>query len=327
MKQLLPLLIVLLPLVVLAQPKGLRLASDVWPPFTNVESRQRVALELVNEALRRDDIVAVTEITDFKSVLDGITSGQYNGSAALWKNGEREKDFFFSEAYLENRLVLVGRKGADVSSSSFKQLAGKRIAIVHGYAYGDEVDEAEGPVFVDGESDQQNLRKLLVEEVDYMLVDALLVQYLKIHHLQEIGQYLEVGAIPFLRHTLHFALRKDVAGAESIISNFNQRIHEMAADGSYNQILHINWIEVDADGDGTMEYVLSGTNAGTRAPVSSYSVFANSGGGENDQYLINGQVYKGWDTVPGEFKVAPTSDESLNKLRIFDFAVPNTPRK
>ena len=48
----------------------------------------------------------------------------------------------FSAPYLENRLVLVGRYGADVSAKSLTDLKGRRVAIVEGYAYGDAVEQS-----------------------------------------------------------------------------------------------------------------------------------------------------------------------------------------
>ena len=37
---------------------------------------------------------------------------------------------------------------------------------------------------------------------------------------------------------------------KSIISDFNRNIQSMMADGSYNEILELNWIKTDVDGDG-----------------------------------------------------------------------------
>ncbi len=328
MKKVLLLLFVITSFLVHAQPDRLLLASDVWPPFTNVEAGQRVAIGLVVEALKRDQVVAINEIVDFGQVTTGIETGKYQGSAALWISDERKDQLVFSEPYLQNRLVLVGRKGADVSAATFDDLTDQKVAVVGNYAYGAELDAAEGVEFVDGESDQQNLRKLLAEEVDYMLVDALLVQYLSIYHRQEIGQYLEVGTNPLMVRSLHLGLRKDVEGVEVIIENFNRRIQEMAMDGTYNRILQVNWIKVDADGDGKLEYVLRGTQAGQVAPATGYSLFSSSGAAAAgaDQYMINGKVYKGWDAVPNQYKAMPTTNESLNKLKILDFAVPGGPR-
>ncbi len=37
------------------------------------------------------------------------------------------------------------------------------------YAYGEEIDSAQGVFFVSGRNDQENLDKLLTGDVDYML--------------------------------------------------------------------------------------------------------------------------------------------------------------
>ena len=62
-------------------------------------------------------------------------SGPFDGSAAAWKDAEREKALLFSQPYLENRLMLVARRGGDVSAATVADLKGKRVAIVEGYAY------------------------------------------------------------------------------------------------------------------------------------------------------------------------------------------------
>ena len=65
----------------------------------------------------------------------------------------------FSEPYLENRLVLVGRKGADVAAPTLATLGGRRIALVDGYSYGEDVEKS-GPTFVRVKSDEAGLTQL-----------------------------------------------------------------------------------------------------------------------------------------------------------------------
>ena len=57
---------------------------------------------------------------------------------------ERERALLFSEPYLENRLILVARRGSDVSAATLAALKGQTVALVEGYAYGDGFDTA-GP--------------------------------------------------------------------------------------------------------------------------------------------------------------------------------------
>ena len=63
-------------------------------------------------------------------------------------DADRERVLIYSEPYLENRLILVGRQGSDVSVTSLAALAGNRIALVAGYAYGEAAKAKEGPIIV-----------------------------------------------------------------------------------------------------------------------------------------------------------------------------------
>lgn len=290
-----------------AQSLSVRLASDVWPPFTNVAGKQAIAEALVHEALQRAKIGADTEILGFKEVIADIKQGDFDGSAALWRSPEREAFLLYSEPYLENRLILVGRKGSDVSATDFSGLTGKRIAVVSTYAYGEAVDQAEEVEFIPGYDEQENLDRLLKEEVDYMLVDDLLAQYFLRYNAEEAAQYLEIGTTPLIKRSLHFAVRKDHPRAEFIIERFNRQIRKMVADGAYNQILQLNWIRSDADGDGRLELVLGGARAGIQAPGSSYDVPMPDADappiGPVNRYWIDGQLYQSWEEVPEKYKV------------------------
>ena len=300
---------------VFPQQKELKLASDVWPPFTNIDSEKAFAMDLVREALARIDIKVSYEIVEFDDVIARIDAGSFDGSAALWLNDERAAKYLFSEPYLQNQLVLVGKKGSDVSATSFEEFDGKKIGVVENYAYGIEINSDQVKL-ISGASDQKNLESLLSGEIDYMLVDDLLIQYLLKYQVNDVHEFLEIADHPILEKPLYFALRKDVEGAEDIITAFNAEIKEMIAEGTYNRILELNWITADIDGDGTMELILDGDAAGLAPPERSYGVSQGMMGGKpgmNTAYFIEGKKYSSWDDVPKEYKtelIMSTQDPS-----------------
>ena len=291
----------------------LRLASDVWPPFSNVEGESSFAVMLVSEALERSGVGARSEIQDFSEVLSGLQNGTKDGSPTLWYTEERAEYLRYSEPYLENRLILVGRKGADVSAKGLAELKNMRIAVVGTYAYGAEVDSATAPIFVSGTGQQGNLEMLLKEEVDYMLVDDLLVQYMLTRQGTEAREYLEIGSNAMLNRSLYFALRKDLEGADAILEVFNDAIGNMVADGTYNTILDINWILHDVDGDGKMELVYGG---GGTPDSNGYAVFDNPNTDQtHDGYWVNGKKYYNWEDVPEEERLQSDYNEALEDQR------------
>jgi ABC-type amino acid transport substrate-binding protein len=201
-----------------------------------------------------------------------LEAGQYDGSAALWKAPERERFLLYSDPYLEKRLMLVGRKGADLSASSLSDLAGNKVAIVAGHAYGEAVEGAHRPEFVRGPTHEVNLRRLLEGQVDYMLVDALVIRYILDHHAEEARERLEIGKVPLVKRTLHFAVRRELPDARRIVDLFNVEIRRMLADGAYNRILDLSWIRADVDGDGVADLILRGDQAGAKPPEGGYEV-------------------------------------------------------
>ena len=305
MKKALLSIILLISINAFSQTSELKLASDIWPPFTNVEGEKSFALDLVKEALARTGIKANYEILEFNDVITGIDAGKYDGSAALWLSAEREKKYLFSEPYLQNQLVLVGPEGSDVSATSFADFDEKRIGVIENYAYGLDIN-SDRVFLVPGNNDQQNLERLLSGQIDYMLVDALLIQYLLKYQVNDVSEYLEIGHTPILSKSLHFAIRKEIEDAESIISTFNEEILKMIAEGTYNRILELNWVRADMDGDGQMELILDGNAAGTAPPQYAYGVYSDQSLVKKsinpDRYYIDGKLYSCWDNVPQEYK-------------------------
>lgn len=318
-------------LIVLAQPSQIRLVSTPWPPFTNEPGQPRYALDLVETALGRVGISSTTTIIEAAQFTPALMTGAFDGSAAAWRDPEREGTLLFSQPYLENRLVLVGRRGADVSATELNRLIGKRIAIVEGYAYGDAVDA--GPAFIRSRSEEDSLALLLAGGVDYVLMDELVVQYIVEHHTKEAASKLQLGSIPLVKRELHLAVRRSRPDAESIITRFNAQLRGMVADGTYHRLLHVTWIRADMDDDGLAEYVPHGDRLGSSEPQRAYSLFSTTerlqpqpglperGAAGTPRFYVGGNVYADWATVPDTYKLtdAEIENPSRSTASIFRF--------
>ena len=267
------LLLVATSVVISAQTPPLMLVSTAWSPFTNEPGQARFALDLVEAALGRFGTTARTTIVSAAEFTPALVSGRFDGSAAAWKDPDRERTLIFSQPYLENRLVLVGRHGADVSAKGLADLTGKRVALVGGYSYGGVIDKA-GPVLVQSQSEEDSLARLLKGEVDYTLMDELVIEYILRNYPQESSKRLQIGVTALITRELHLAVRRNMPAAESIISRFNAQLRDMIADRTYHRLLHVDWIQADINGDGVPELVPRTDQTGPSAPQHSYSLFS-----------------------------------------------------
>ena len=311
-------------LTVAAQPAPLRLVSTAWPPFTNAPRQPRFALDLVEDALRRIDLTSRTTIVSAEQYTTTLLSGLFDGSGAAWKDPERERALLFSRPYLENRLVLVGRTGADVSAKTPADLPGKRIAIVGGYSYG-EATAGAGPVWVRSRGEEDSLTQLLKGTVDYTLMDELVVHYIVSNYPKESGAKLQLGSTPIVTRQLHFAVNRARADAASIIERFDAQIRSMIADRTYHRRLHVDWIRADVDGDGVPEYVPLNDRPGPAEPQRAYTLFtapADLDPTAKPGFYIGGNIYGDWASVPENYKVSNSDkpDPRRSTGTIFKFS-------
>ena len=298
-------------LVLSAQPAPLALVSTAWPPFTNAPGQPRFALDLVEAALVRLGLTANTTIVTSAEFNAALLGERFDGSAAVWKDPERERVLLFSDPYLENRLVLVGRHGADVSAKTPADLKGKRVAMVQGYAYGDAIERA-GMVIVGSQSEEDSLTQLLNSSVDYTLMDDLVVQYIVSNYPKEAGARLQIGERPVVTRPLYFAIKRSRPDAQSMITRFNAQLRGMIADRTYHRLLHVNWIRADITGDGVPEFVPANDKAGTTEPQHVYSLFTASTSPMKPEpktgFYVGGSLYEDWSRVPARYKVHYSTD-------------------
>jgi polar amino acid transport system substrate-binding protein len=288
--------------------RSLRFVSPERPPFTDVQGKPRFALDLVEAALGRIKVSATTTIVPPGEYAKALLSGPYDGTALGWRDSEREKALLFSDPYLENRLVLVGRNGSSVSAANVAALKGKTVAIIEGYAYGDGFEKA-GPTWVRSKSEQDSLTQLLNGKIDYMLMDELVVQYLVSSYPDEARTRLAIGTTPLHTRSVHLSLHRSLPDAGAIIKGFNTQLRAMIADRTYHKLLHVNWIRADVDGDGQEEFVSATDEAGKTQPQRAYSLFApppmttTPSTPTQERYFFGGAVYNGWSSVPDKYKV------------------------
>jgi polar amino acid transport system substrate-binding protein len=307
-----------------AQTRTLRLASTPWSPFTNVPGKARFALDLVHAALERVGVTADTTIVEENKLTSSLLNGEFDGSAALWRDEARERALVYSQPYLENRLILVGRKGSDVSAKALDELAGKRLALVEGYSYGVLVKSSNGPAYVLSQSEEDSLEKLLRGQADYTLMDELVVEYLLKNHPAEARVRLAFGSSPVVIRTLHLAVSRSLPDAQSIIDRFNSELKGMVADRSYHRLLQVDWIQTDVDGDGQQEYVPRDDQPGPVAPAYSYRLFLDRVKPEpatSPRFYLGGKVYPTWSSVPDVHKAPrpPGTFSDGTTISIFTF--------
>ena len=289
--------------------ESMDLVTSRWTPYTAEKGEPRIALDIVDEALTRTGPPPRYEVMEvFTDAEARLKSEEIDGSPALWHTPERDAYLLFSEPYLENRLVLVGLKGAPVEVKGLGELAGQSVAIVEGYAYG---ELATGPTYKTFPTDEAALQAVIDGSATLCLVDDLVATHLYQDLHDATAEKLAIGEHAMVTRGLHLALRDDYPDADAIIARFNETTRTLQADGSYHRALGLQWLVVDLDGDGKVEAVLTGTHAGTHAPEHPYRVRqeGESLGTEDVRFFVDGEYYDNFEDIPEQYRVEPEPQE------------------
>jgi len=256
------------------QSEPMHLATSEWAPYCHSGAERSVATQLVESALNEIHLKVDTTFVETGTLSTQVQSGKFAGSPAFWKDAERESYLLFSEPYLQNRLVLLATKENKVDYSDLNELHDVSLGLIAKFSYGVDPADFKGEIeFLRTKNFENALERLLSGELDYVLVDEMMFHYAKDELDEAIRAQLHASDDPILRRTLHFVLRKDFPDAQRIMARFNYQIKQMKMNGSYNQILDLDWIEVDINDDGVFELLYGGDSLEDLTPKNSFKLF------------------------------------------------------
>ena len=230
------------------------LSNDVWPPYILEGDEPGTAEMLVCQALERSGWQCGVKVDDWDNVLNGTRKGTIDGIAAAWRDSDRETYLLFSRPYLSNRIVPVVNNENPVVINSSEDLAGLRVALVDGFAYGDEIMEMLSSVdVIEAKNPTDALRHLSNGDADTALLNELVAR----NELEERGtEDLTITDSVLAFRDLHFAVSRQHPMAQEIIDDFHRSYELMLADGTVNEILNVDWLATDFAQSGDLNVVM-----------------------------------------------------------------------
>ena len=100
------------------------------------------------------------------------------------------------------------------------------------------------------------------------------------------------------------------------MADFDKTIAVMQTDGTYHRILKLSWIQVDVDGDGTLEMV-PGANAG-REMQHAYSI--NGQNSDSSRIYYSGKYYN-WEDLPDDVKRTGINQRDVQDVTFLSFGL------
>lgn len=157
-----------------AQP--LTIACEQYPPYEFLENGQPrgLCVELVQEACQRLGLKPEFRFMAWTQALEQVRTGQVQAIMSLNRTPERERYLVFPARQLaEERVAVLARKGSEVRVRGVGDLAGLRVGVNAGYAYGAVIDDLQGLNKVEASSPADLLRDLAEGRSDVALGNEL----------------------------------------------------------------------------------------------------------------------------------------------------------
>lgn len=214
-------------------PKIMRLASLEWLPYVGAMlDREGWSGHVAAVAARPGYQVRIDYFPWTRAVQLGMRDAQYAGYFPAYYTEERARQCHFSQPIGSSTVGLAYLKDTPLAWNTLQDLASLKIAVVAGFSNGPAFDTMvrEGRLAVDASpNDMLNLRKLLAQRVDTVVIDKLVMRYLMLSEpsLARERDRIAFHEKPLAELPLHVCFQRTPEGRE-MQQAFNRSLQDMS---------------------------------------------------------------------------------------------------
>lgn len=229
--QLSPVLVLLLASCWANASEVVRLATLEWEPYIGEQMpEQGYVAALVREAYAERGVAVQITFYPWARALHLVRIGELDGLLPEYFDATRQPEFRFSDAFAGSPLGLYKRRGAPIRyvvdpqldpERALRGLSAHRFGVVRGYLNTPEFDAADYLIKEAATSDEINLRKLVFERVDLVVIDVLVAEHLLRTRLASYRARLELMNPVLQEKPLYIAFSRKSPRADAALSEFN----------------------------------------------------------------------------------------------------------
>ena len=191
-------------------------------------------------ALKRAGYRSKVSMVPWSRALNGTRNGAYDLIICAWRSKEREREFYFSDPYVENRIVFLKPSGSTWNYTGLTSLRGKRIGVIRDYAYSDTFNKSD--VFQRDASGEfvANVLKLVSGRIDLTLEDEFVARFEIARSLPEQRARVDYSPTPLSTNTCQSAMSRENPEAGFILVAMNRALAHMYSEGVIEKILGVH---------------------------------------------------------------------------------------
>jgi polar amino acid transport system substrate-binding protein len=221
-----------------AQSRSLSAGSDLWPPFVDPGSpTQGLSVQVVREALATQGYSLTLTILPWARAELAVREGSIDLLPEAWLTEARKAEFLASEAYGQNEVRFVKRRGDPFEYRGLASLAGKKVGTVRGYAYGDAFLGDKGFERVESNDALSNLTNLVAGRLDLTLEDPAVVRALVRGQAPDLADKIDFTQASLSSNRLHVLVGRKNPRAAEILGAVSRGLALLRSNGRLEAIL------------------------------------------------------------------------------------------
>lgn len=222
-----------------------RLAADIWPPFTGSadDGDEGYMVEIARLAFNRAGLDVVYHNVSWERALQGTTAGHFDGAVGA-SAADGAGLILPAQELAVNRLAFLVRKGDPWRFHGVSSLASVRLGVIQGYDYRDWLgawiarhrqDPSRVQELAGAEALSDNLRKLLAGRVDVVVDSETALRHAarKLHSLDRV----EVAGVDDEAALCTIGFTPVGERGRRLARIFDREVARLRADGSLDSLL------------------------------------------------------------------------------------------
>lgn len=209
-----------------------------YPPYMYAAAGQPAGLyvDLIGAVFERMGLPITIEAMPWPEAVERIDRAE-SGLGGAYKNDVRLEKYDYSEAILEETLMVYVRSGDEFPFDGLDDLEGRLVGVNSGWSYGQAFDDARANGIITAEeaaSDTTNLMKLRDGQIDAAIVDSLAAHIIITGH-DDLKEAIVALPNPMATNKGYLAFNKQ-AGNRLLLEDFNHVLSAMKTDGSFDSV-------------------------------------------------------------------------------------------
>ncbi|WP_020410942.1 substrate-binding periplasmic protein [Hahella ganghwensis] len=208
-----------------------------WPPFIGRDlQKEGLATEIVRQAFKTQGYKFQMKWLPWKRAIEGVSELKYDLVPGAWYTDERNKEFYFSDPYLSNRIVFIKRVDDPFEYDGLTSLKGKTIGTIKEYGYLESFMTADTFSRKEARRLYINLLRLSQSKIDLAIEDEIVARSIIREQASSLKDDITYTQNALSTNDLHLIVSRKHPQGKEIIEAFNKGLIAIKDNGAYKKI-------------------------------------------------------------------------------------------